>query len=96
MLIGVWGVVIEVLRGKDMLLGYWELAGVLVLWDWYYFLDMVSAFLLDLIAVICKVAGTDGILGNCYVFGMVIIARDGVVYLCNGWPICYTFVDSVL
>lgn len=43
---------IEVLLGKDMFLGYWEIVGVLVLWDWYYFFDICFSFLFDLLVCI--------------------------------------------
>lgn len=42
--IGVWGIVIEVLLGKDMFFGYWELVGVFVLFEWYVFVDKENLF----------------------------------------------------
>lgn len=38
-IIGVYGYVVELLLGKDMLLGYWEIVGVFVLFEWGYFSD---------------------------------------------------------
>lgn len=38
-IIGVYVYVVELLFGKDILLGYWEIVGVLVLFEWGYFSD---------------------------------------------------------
>ncbi len=92
---GRWGAATEVSRGKDTPSGHWELAGVPVPWDWTYFPDTVPAFGPELVALVCKLAGTDGILGNCHASGIPIIAAHIDEHLRTGWPICYTSADSV-
>ena len=61
---GKWGAATEVSMGKDTPSGHWELAGVPVPWDWTYFPDTRPAFPADLSALVAKLAGTDGILGD--------------------------------
>jgi len=92
---GLWGAAQEVSRGKDTPSGHWELAGVPVPWDWHYFPDTVPAFPPDLVAEVCRLAGTEGILGNCHASGVPIIEEHCAEHLRTGWPICYTSADSV-
>ncbi len=92
---GLWGALSEVSRGKDTPSGHWELAGVPVPWEWTYFPDTTPAFPPDLVALVCQLAGTDGILGNCHSSGVPIIAQHIEAHLQTGWPICYTSADSV-
>ena len=92
---GLWGALSEVSRGKDTPSGHWELAGVPVPWEWAYFPNTTPAFPPDLVALVCRLAGTDGILGNCHSSGVPIIAQHIAAHLQTGWPICYTSADSV-
>jgi phosphopentomutase len=92
---GRWGAGNEVSRGKDTPSGHWELAGVPVPWEWAYFPNQTPAFDDDLVALVCRLAGTDGILGNCHASGVPIITQHGAEHLRTGWPICYTSADSV-
>lgn len=92
---GLWGAATEVSRGKDTPSGHWELAGVPVPWDWTYFPDTIPAFPDDIVAEVCRLAGTAGILGNCHASGVPIIAEHCEEHLRTGWPICYTSADSV-
>ena len=92
---GRWGAATEVSRGKDTPSGHWEIAGVPVPWDWTYFPDTQPAFPPELVAKVCALAGTDGILGNCYASGVPIITEHCEAHLRTGWPICYTSADSV-
>ncbi len=92
---GRWGAATEVSRGKDTPSGHWELAGVPVPWDWHYFPDTTPAFPDDVVAEVCRLAGTDGILGNCHASGVPIINAHCEEHLRTGWPICYTSADSV-
>lgn len=92
---GRWGAATEVSRGKDTPSGHWELAGVPVPWDWTYFPDTRPAFPPDLTALVARLAGTEGILGNCHASGVPIIAAHCAEHLRTGWPICYTSADSV-
>lgn len=92
---GLWGAATEVSRGKDTPSGHWELAGVPVPWDWHYFPNTVPAFPPDLVALVCRLAGTEGILGNCHASGVPIIEAHCEEHLRSLWPICYTSADSV-
>jgi phosphopentomutase len=92
---GLWGAATEISRGKDTPSGHWELAGVPVPWDWTYFPTATPAFPPDLVAEVCRLAGTEGILGNCHASGVPIIAEHCEEHLRTGWPICYTSADSV-
>jgi phosphopentomutase len=92
---GLWGAATEHSPGKDTPSGHWELAGVPVPWDWTYFPDTTPAFPPDLVAEVCRLAGTEGILGNCHASGVPIIAAHCAEHLRSGWPICYTSADSV-
>jgi phosphopentomutase len=92
---GAWGAATEVSRGKDTPSGHWELAGVPVPWDWTVFPKADPCFPPELVAEVCRLAGTDGILGNRHASGTNIIEEEGAAHLRTGWPICYTSVDSV-
>jgi len=92
---GLWGAATEVSKGKDTPSGHWELAGVPVPWDWHYFPKTDPAFPEDLVAEVCRHAGTAGILGNCHASGTLIIDQLGDEHVRSGWPICYTSADSV-
>ncbi|NPD14583.1 phosphopentomutase [Xinfangfangia sp. D13-10-4-6] len=90
-----WGAAQEVSNGKDTPSGHWELAGVPVPWDWTLFPDRQPAFPEDLVAEVCRLAGVDGILGNCHASGIPVITRFCAEHQRTGWPICYTSADSV-
>ncbi|WP_309663992.1 phosphopentomutase [Tabrizicola sp.] len=92
---GLWGAATEISPGKDTPSGHWEMAGVPVPWQWTYFPHTVPAFPDDIVAEVCRLAGTEGILGNCHASGMPIIAEHFAAHLRTGWPICYTSADSV-
>lgn len=92
---GLWGAATEISQGKDTPSGHWELAGVPVPWDWHYFPDTTPAFPEELVAEVCRLAGTDGILGNCHASGVPIIDAHCIEHLRTGRPICYTSADSV-
>ena len=93
--VGLWGAATEVSKGKDTPSGHWELAGVPVPWDWHYFPKTEPCFPPDLTAEVCRLAGTDGILGDRHASGTVIIDEEGEAHLRTGRPICYTSADSV-
>ncbi|MEM9344307.1 MAG: phosphopentomutase [Pseudomonadota bacterium] len=92
---GLWGAATEVSKGKDTPSGHWELAGVPVPWDWHTFPNTEPAFPPEITAEVCRLAGTDGILGNRHTSGTVAIDDFGARHVETGWPICYTSVDSV-
>ncbi len=92
---GLWGAATEVSPGKDTPSGHWELAGLPVPWDWTYFPATDPCFEADLVATVCRLAGTEGILGNRHASGTNIIEEEGAAHLRTLWPICYTSTDSV-
>ncbi|MFG6498275.1 phosphopentomutase [Sulfitobacter sp. 1A13191] len=92
---GRWGAATEISQGKDTPSGHWELAGLPVPWAWHYFPDETPTFPADLTEEVARLAGTDGILGNCHASGTAIIERLGAEHCESGWPICYTSADSV-
>ncbi len=93
---GAWGAATEVSNGKDTPSGHWELAGVPVPWEWHTFPKTEPAFPAEVSALICEAAGTAGILANRHASGTAVIDAEGPAHMQNGWPICYTSVDSVL
>ncbi|WP_299817168.1 phosphopentomutase [uncultured Jannaschia sp.] len=92
---GLWGTATEISQGKDTPSGHWELAGLPVPWDWTYFPKTDPCFPPDLVDLVCRTAGTDGILGNRHASGTLIIEEEAEAHIRTGWPICYTSVDSV-
>ncbi|MEP3441884.1 MAG: phosphopentomutase [Sulfitobacter sp.] len=92
---GTWAVATEVSRGKDTPSGHWELAGLPVPWEWSYFERTEASFDAELIAEVCRLAGVEGILGDCHAPGTAIIERFGAEHMRTGQPICYTSADSV-
>ncbi|SDF61965.1 phosphopentomutase [Sulfitobacter delicatus] len=92
---GRWGAATEVSQGKDTPSGHWELAGLPVPWAWHYFPDETPAFPAELSAEVARLAGTEGILGNCHASGTAVIEELGAEHCESGWPICYTSADSV-
>ncbi|PCH75146.1 MAG: phosphopentomutase [Rhodobacteraceae bacterium] len=92
---GMCGAASEVSPGKDTPSGHWELAGVPVPWDWHHFPDTTPSFPADLAQQAARLAGTDGILGDCHASGTQIIAQLGAEHMRTGKPICYTSADSV-
>ncbi len=92
---GTWGVASETSVGKDTPSGHWELAGLPIDWDWHYFRNQTPSFPQDLVDILCDIAGTDGILGNCHSSGIDIIHNFGEEHCTSGKPICYTSADSV-
>lgn len=92
---GAWAAATEVSNGKDTPSGHWELAGVPVPWDWTTFPATTPCFPDTLVAEVCRIAGTTGILGNRHSSGTLIIEEEGARHMQTGWPICYTSADSV-
>jgi phosphopentomutase len=92
---GRWGAATEVSRGKDTPSGHWELAGLPVPREWTLFPATDPCFDETLVARVCALAGTKGILGNRHASGTNIIEEEAEAHLRTGWPICYTSTDSV-
>ncbi|MEM6610273.1 MAG: phosphopentomutase [Pseudomonadota bacterium] len=93
---GAWGAAEEVSAGKDTPSGHWELAGLPVPFDWTYFPKTEPTFPAELTSQLCRLAETDGILGNRHASGTAILEEEGQAHLKTGWPICYTSADSVV
>lgn len=93
--VGAWGAATEISRGKDTPSGHWELTGVPVPWDWTVFPKTEPCFPPELVAEVCRLAGTEGILGNRHASGTVVLDEEGAEHMRSGWPICYTSADSV-
>ncbi|MDX1653694.1 MAG: phosphopentomutase [Candidatus Competibacteraceae bacterium] len=94
--IGAYGHAIEVSRGKDTPSGHWEMAGVPVDFDWYYFPHLEPCFppwLTDALIERCRLPG---VLGNRHASGTIILDELGQEHLATGKPILYTSADSVL
>ena len=49
---GCFGAATEFSNGKDTPSGHWELAGVSVPWEWYYFKNKVNSFSLEIIELV--------------------------------------------
>ncbi|CAM4089846.1 phosphopentomutase [Palleronia rufa] len=92
---GLWGAATEVSLGKDTPSGHWELAGLPVPWEWTFFPRQTPCFSDRLVARVCELAGSDGILGNRHASGTNIIEEEGAAHIRTGRPICYTSTDSV-
>ncbi len=93
--VAMWGAASEVSAGKDTPSGHWELAGLVVPWEWHYFPTKAPVFPASLTQAVKQIAGTGGTLGNCHASGTEIINRLGGEHMRSGWPICYTSADSV-
>lgn len=93
---GLWGAATETSKGKDTPSGHWEIAGVPVPWDWHLFPNETPSFPESVMAALRHHAGTEGTLCNTHASGTEVIVDFGEEHLSNGWPICYTSVDSVL
>ena len=92
---GCFGAATEFSNGKDTPSGHWELAGVSVPWEWYYFNNKVNSFSQEIIELVKSNGNVPGILGNCHASGTEIMHRFGEEHLRTGMPICYTSADSV-
>ena len=92
---GCFGAATELSNGKDTPSGHWELAGVSVPWEWYYFNSKTNSFPLEIIDLVKSEVNVSGILGNCHASGTEIIERFGEEHIRTGMPICYTSADSV-
>ena len=92
---GAWGAARAQAIGKDTHTGHWELAGLVVPWQWHYFPRQPPVFPHDLVKQVCAAAQTSDILGNCHASGTAIVQQLGKTHIETGFPICYTSADSV-
>ncbi|QIE02216.1 phosphopentomutase [Buchnera aphidicola] len=95
-LLGSYGFASEISSGKDTTSGHWELAGVPVLEDWFYFVKKNNSFPEDILNYIVNSNNITGILGNCHASGTEIIQNLGEEHIRTKKPIIYTSADSVL
>jgi phosphopentomutase len=79
-------------RGKDSIVGHWEIMGAVTQTP---FLTFPDGFPQELLAQFCERCGIAGVLGNCAESGTEIIARLGAEHQRTGLPIVYTSADSV-
>ncbi len=89
---GVYGRCASVSRGKDSIVGHWEIMGVPTQRPFEVYPDGFPQEILD---EFCARTGAQGVLGNCAASGTEIIARLGEEHQRTGWPIVYTSADSV-
>jgi len=94
-LIGSYGLASEISSGKDTTSGHWEIAGVPVLDNWFYFENKKNSFPDELIQEIIITSKIPGILGNCHSSGIEILNVFGEEHIKTGKPIFYTSADSV-
>jgi phosphopentomutase len=92
---GAWGFAVEQSSGKDTPSGHWEIAGLPVPFDWFYFPRTQPCFPPDLIAALVAQCELPGMLGDRHASGTVIIEELGEEHIRTGRPICYTSADSV-
>ncbi|QCI22966.1 phosphopentomutase [Buchnera aphidicola] len=85
----------EISSGKDTTSGHWEIAGVPVLDDWFYFKNKKSSIPDDLLEKIINKSEVTGFIGNCHASGTDIINRLGEEHIKTRKPIVYTSSDSV-
>jgi len=94
-IISSYGVASEISSGKDTTSGHWEIAGVPVLDDWFYFKEKQNSFPGFLLEKIIKKLALTGFIGNCHASGTDIINNLGEEHIQTKKPIIYTSSDSV-
>ena len=95
-----YGYCAEVSKGKDTPSGHWEIAGVPVMFDWYYFTPKEgndgSYFDKAFIDAWAEKAGlTDGYIDAGHASGTEVLKRLGCQSCMSKKPIVYTSADSV-
>ncbi|WAI18325.1 MAG: phosphopentomutase [Buchnera aphidicola (Acyrthosiphon caraganae)] len=94
-IIASYGFASEISSGKDTTSGHWEIAGVPVLDNWFYFKKKQQSFSDTLLDKIIKTSGLTGFIGNCHASGTDIINHLGEEHIKTKQPIIYTSSDSV-
>lgn len=93
-----YGYCAEVSKGKDTPSGHWELAGVPVMFDWYYFTNKGDQGYFDkeFIDKWVERAGlTDGFIDAGHASGTEVLKEHGCESCVTKKPIVYTSADSV-
>jgi phosphopentomutase len=93
---GRWGYATEMSQGKDTITGHWEIGGVPVPFNWYYYPKSEPAFPDELMQAIIGRCGLPGLLALNHASGTQVIEDFGEEHLRTGKPIMYTSVDSVI
>ena len=88
----VYGRCASISRGKDSIVGHWELMGEVTTVP---FETYPNGFPDEIIRAFVDGTGCGGVLGNCAASGTEIIAQLGPEHQRTGWPIVYTSADSV-
>ncbi|QCI20081.1 MAG: phosphopentomutase [Buchnera aphidicola (Brevicoryne brassicae)] len=91
-----YGFASEISSGKDTTSGHWEIAGVPVLDDWFYFKKKYDSFPDILLKEIISQFQLPGLIGNCHASGTDIVYKLGEEHIKTKKPIIYTSSDSVL
>ncbi|QCI21814.1 phosphopentomutase [Buchnera aphidicola (Hyadaphis tataricae)] len=91
-----YGFASEISSGKDTTSGHWEIAGVPVLDDWFYFSKLKDSIPKQLLQKIIQDCDLKGFIGNCHASGTEIIASLGEEHITTKKPIIYTSSDSVV
>ncbi|WP_343153581.1 phosphopentomutase [Buchnera aphidicola (Mindarus keteleerifoliae)] len=86
----------QVSSGKDTISGHWEISGVPILFDWYYFRNKFESVSTDLVNQIIFDSNISGIIGNCHASGTDVLDIYGETHILTNKPIFYTSSDSVL
>lgn len=94
-IIASYGFASEISSGKDTTSGHWEIAGVPVLDDWFYFKEKYNSFPYVILKEIVQKSKLSGFIGNCHASGTDIIHRLGEEHIKTKKPILYTSSDSV-
>ncbi|CAL4326593.1 phosphopentomutase [Buchnera aphidicola] len=94
-IIASYGFASEISSGKDTTSGHWEIAGVPVLDDWYYFKKKYDSFPDLILKEVIKKSKLSGFIGNCHASGTDIINNLGEEHIKTRKPIIYTSTDSV-
>ena len=89
--VGVYGKCLEKSKGKDSIVGHWEVMGVPTVMAFDTFPE---GFPQEIVDAFCEKIGR-GILGNEVASGTEIMARLGEEHQKTGFPIVYTSADSV-
>lgn len=90
-----YGFASEISSGKDTTSGHWEMTGVPVLDDWFYFKNKHNSFPDVLLKKIIEKSKLTGLIGNCHASGTDIINDLGEEHIKTKKPIVYTSSDSV-
>ena len=88
----VYGRCASLSRGKDSIVGHWEIMGEVTSVPFETYPDGFPGQIID---AFVSLTGCGGVLGNCAASGTEIIARLGAEHQATGYPIVYTSADSV-